>query len=47
MTLPILEATVNRRGESVRAEEYVPDHSNMTVLQLATERGVNLGRFYL
>jgi hypothetical protein len=47
MTPPILQATVSWSGGAVSAEGYAPDHSNMTILQLANEGGVNLGRFCL
>ena len=37
-----IEARVSWRGGTVNVEEYAPDHSNMTALQLAMEGGVNL-----
>ena len=45
MIPPRLEARVTWRGGTVSVEGYVPDHSNMTALQSATERGVNLSCF--
>ena len=47
MTPPILEARVSRGGGTASSEGYVPDHSDMTILQLAMEGGVNLGSFCL
>jgi hypothetical protein len=42
MTPPILQGRVSWRGGTASAEGYAPDHSNMTALQPAMERGVNL-----
>ena len=42
MTPPMLEVRVSWGGGMVSTEGYVPDHSDMTVLQPANQGGVNI-----
>ena len=46
MTPPILEARVSGGGPT-STEGYIPDHSDMAVLQLSMEGSVDLERFCL
>lgn len=47
MTPPILGTRSAGRGETVCAEEDVPDHGDMSIPQLAMESRINLRRYCL
>ena len=47
MTPPILGTRSAGRGETVSAEEDVPDHCNMSIPQLAMECRMNFRRYCL